>query len=165
MLYRVIYWEEIKIVLICEQKINQSVSIFKWFYWGEFSHACRQFLYIICKAPVSLWWKFTPTCFQALLLTFMHQVNVKICRGNLLSFLILAFSSLFRINEDLIRIINCERGRRRRPRWAPRRSFYMHNRQQLIKSLKMVVETSDKNQYSYFHILNLFLKMTWPKDK
>ena len=25
----------------------------------------------------------------------------------------------------------------------------------------MVVETSDKNQYSYFHILNLFVKMTW----
>ena len=29
----------------------------------------------------------------------------------------------------------------------------------------MVVETSDINQYSYFYILNLFLKMTWPKDK
>ena len=26
----------------------------------------------------------------------------------------------------------------------------------------MVVETSDKNQYFYFYILNLFLKMTWP---
>ena len=48
----------------------------------------------------------------------MHQVNVKICRGNLLSFLILAFSSLFRINEDLIRIIDCERGRRRHPHGA-----------------------------------------------
>ena len=50
------------------------------------------------------------------------------------------------------------RGRRRRPRGAQRRSFYMHNRQQRIKSSKMVVETSDKNQYSYFYILNLFLK-------
>jgi len=32
------------------------------------------------------------------------------------------------------------------------------NRLQRIKSVKMVVETSDKNQYSYFYILNSFLK-------
>ena len=51
-----------------------------------------------------------------------------------------------------------ERGRRRRSCRAQRRSFYMFNRQQRIKSLKMVVETSDKNQYSYFYMLNSFLK-------
>jgi len=51
--------------------------------------------------------------------------------------------NLFRRNEDLIRKIDCERGRRERTR----SSFYMHvwNRLQRIKSVKMVVETSDKN--------------------
>ena len=57
---------------------------------------------------------------------------------------------------------DCERRRRRHPREAQRSSLYMHNRQQRIKSLKMVVETSNKNQYSYFYILNLFLKLTQP---
>ena len=33
-----------------------------------------------------------------------------------------------------------------------------HYRQKRIKSLKIVVETSDENQYSYFYILNSFLK-------
>ena len=63
---------------------------------------------------------------------------------------------IFRLNEDLIRIIDCERGRRERPR----SSFYVHvwNRLQRIKSVKMVAETSDKNQYSYFYIVNSFLK-------
>ena len=62
----------------------------------------------------------------------------------------------FRMNEDLIRIINCERGRRERTR----SSFYMHiwNSLQRIKSLKMVVDTSDKNQFSYFYILSPFLE-------
>ena len=62
--------------------------------------------------------------------------------------------NLFRRNEDLIRIINCERGRRERTR-SP---FYMHvwNPLQRIKSVKIVVETSDKNQFSYFYILNLY---------
>ena len=32
------------------------------------------------------------------------------------------------------------------------------NRLQRIKSVKMIVETSDENQYSYFYILNLSLK-------
>ena len=46
------------------------------------------------------------------------------------------------------------------PREDP--SFYVHNRQQRIKSLKIVVESSNKNQYSYFYIPNLFLKLTRP---
>ena len=50
-----------------------------------------------------------------------------------------------------------ERGRRRRLWGAQRRSFYMHNRQQRIKSLRMVVQTSGKNQYSYIYILKIFL--------
>ena len=64
--------------------------------------------------------------------------------------------NLFRINEDLIRIINCERGRRERTN----SSFYKHtwNRLQRIKSVKMVVETSDKNQCCYFYVLNPFVK-------
>ena len=33
----------------------------------------------------------------------------------------------------------------------------MQNHQQRIKSLKMVVQTSGKNQYSYIYILNIFL--------
>ena len=41
---------------------------------------------------------------------------------------------------------------------ASSRSPEKHNRHQLIKSLKIDVETSDKNQYSYFYILNSFLK-------
>ena len=40
---------------------------------------------------------------------------------------------------------------------ASPRSPEKHNRHQRIKSLKIVVETSDKNQYSYFFILNSFL--------
>ena len=60
---------------------------------------------------------------------------------------------------------DCQRSEARAPEASALSSekilLYMHNRQQLIKSLKMVVETSDKNQYSYFYILNLFLKMTW----
>ena len=40
---------------------------------------------------------------------------------------------------------------------ASPRSPEKHNRRQGIKSLKIVVETSDKNQYSYFYILNSFL--------
>ena len=31
-------------------------------------------------------------------------------------------------------------------------TIYMHSRQQRIKSLKMVVQTSGKNQYSYIYI-------------
>ena len=41
---------------------------------------------------------------------------------------------------------------------ASPRSPEKHNRRQGIKSLKIVVETSDKNQYSYFYILNSILK-------
>ena len=71
----------------------------------------------------------------------------------LLCFAILV--NLFRINEDLIRIINCERRRS---------SFYMYiwNRLQRMKSLKMVVETWHKNQFSYFYALNLLIKLTRP---
>ena len=36
--------------------------------------------------------------------------------------------------------------------------MHVWNRLQRIKSVKMVVETSDKNQYSYFYIVNSFLK-------
>ena len=36
---------------------------------------------------------------------------------------------------------DCEQGHRRRPRGLRRTSFFMHNRQQRIKQLKMVVET------------------------
>ena len=42
--------------------------------------------------------------------------------------------------------------------------FFLINKEQskphfqCIKSLKIIVETSDKNQYSYFYILNSFLK-------
>ena len=63
--------------------------------------------------------------------------------------------NLFIRNEDLIRIFNCKRGRRERTK----SSFYMHawNRLQRIKSVKIVVETSDKNQFSYFHVVSLFL--------
>ena len=47
---------------------------------------------------------------------------------------------------------------------ATKSSFYMHiwNRLQRIKSIKMVVETSDKDQFSYFYVLNPFLKLTRP---
>ena len=41
---------------------------------------------------------------------------------------------------------------------ASPRSLEKHIRHQRIKSLKIVVETSDKNQYSYFYSLNSFLK-------
>ena len=36
------------------------------------------------------------------------------------------------------------------------------NHRPRINSFKMVVDTSDKNQYSYFYVLNLFLKLTRP---
>ena len=73
---------------------------------------------------------------------------------NLVKYCFAFLVNLFRVNEDLIRIINCERGRRERTR----SSFYMHtwNRLQCIKSVKMVVETSDENQFSYFFVLNPF---------
>ena len=47
-----------------------------------------------------------------------------------------------------------------------RSSFQMHicDRLQRIKSLKMIVETSHKNQFSYFSVLNQFLKFTWPNQ-
>ena len=45
-------------------------------------------------------------------------------------------------------------------------SFCMHsiyeNRRHCIKCLKMVVETSDKNFFSYFYALNNFLRLTRP---
>ena len=44
-------------------------------------------------------------------------------------------------------------------------SFYMHiyeNRRQCIKSLKMSVETSDENKFSYIYVLNPFLKLAGP---
>ena len=52
---------------------------------------------------------------------------------------------------------------------ASPRSPEKHNRHQRIKSLKIIVETSDKNQYSHFYILNSFLKkakktMKWGQD-
>ena len=59
-------------------------------------------------------------------------------------------------------VSEAKRGRRRHPRWAQRRSFCMHNLQQRIKSLKMVVETSDENKYYYYHVLNPFLKLIRP---
>ena len=46
------------------------------------------------------------------------------------------------------------------PVFLQRSSFYIHNRQERIQSLKMVVETLDKNQYSYFYILKPFLSKT-----
>ena len=40
---------------------------------------------------------------------------------------------------------------------------YIHeNRRQRIKSLKIVIETSNENQFSYFYVLNPFLKLTKP---
>merc|ERR1719154_660041 len=63
--------------------------------------------------------------------------------------------NLYRRNEDLLRIINCERGHQERTR----SSFYMYvwNSLQRIKSVKVVVETLNKNQFSYFYVVNLFL--------
>ena len=85
-----------------------------------------------------------------------YQLNAWLILFNPLLF------NLSRVNEDLNRIINCERGRREQTR----SSFYIYmhiwNRLLRIKSVKLDVETSDKNQYSY--ILYLFLKMTWPED-
>ena len=77
---------------------------------------------------------------------------------NLVEILFCFFGNLFKVNEDLIRIINGERGHRERTR----SSFYMHiwNRLQRIKSLKIVVESFDKNQFCYFYVQNLFLKLT-----
>ena len=58
--------------------------------------------------------------------------------------------------QKLNQNINWSDGKRGRGRHSKKKSsFYMHNRKQRIKSLKMVVETSDKNQYSYCYILNL----------
>ena len=36
------------------------------------------------------------------------------------------------------------------------------NRRQHIKSLRMIVETSDENKYSYFYVLNPFIKLPDP---
>ena len=46
-------------------------------------------------------------------------------------------------------------------REAPSACIY-RNRQKRIKSLKMVGDTSDINQFPYFHVLNPCLKLTWP---
>ena len=48
------------------------------------------------------------------------------------------------------------------PREAPSTCLY-ENRRQHIKSLEMVVETSDINKFSYFYALNQFTKLTRPK--
>ena len=46
-------------------------------------------------------------------------------------------------------------------REAPSACMY-RNRRQRIRSFKMVAETSDENQFSYFYVLNPFLKLTRP---
>ena len=75
---------------------------------------------------------------------------------------------------DASQNLNCEQSKTRAPKTSSRnaekflialKKKILHvygNRRQRIKPFKMVVDTSERNQYSYFNVLNPFLSLTRP---